>query len=135
MIFADQMAVAIQNARLFDETRRRARELEMVTTISTALRAATSRSEIPPIVLEQLTSQLNAESAALIWIDNSTEQMIIEQASGAWKHLQGIELSSQDATKNHMIIPTGTLIENNVAASITIPSVAKQNLKPWRPQP
>ncbi len=51
---ASTAAQAIDTARLFAETRRRAGELEAVAEVSSAMRTATTRAEMYPIILNQL---------------------------------------------------------------------------------
>jgi PAS domain S-box-containing protein len=67
MLFANQAAIAIENARLWDATRRRLTELEAVSRISTSLRAAQTLDELLPILVNETLAILDA-SAAAVWL-------------------------------------------------------------------
>ncbi|MBI5877626.1 MAG: GAF domain-containing protein [Chloroflexi bacterium] len=64
---AAQAAIAIKNARLYDETRYRLAELEAVNRISTALRVAQTIDEMLPILLDEALGVLNANGGN-IWL-------------------------------------------------------------------
>jgi len=50
---AAQFATTVENVRLFEETRQRLRELELIARLSAELRKAATRSELLPVLLEQ----------------------------------------------------------------------------------
>ena len=64
-IFSSQVSVALEKARLLDETRRRAAYLEALTTVAAALRVAPDRPSMQPIILGQLLQLLDAQGATL----------------------------------------------------------------------
>ncbi|MCP4358742.1 MAG: GAF domain-containing protein [Chloroflexi bacterium] len=59
-IVADQLAVAIQKARLFELTTKRAGDLEALSTISAELRTAQTIADILPIILQNCVTAINA---------------------------------------------------------------------------
>jgi GAF domain-containing protein/signal transduction histidine kinase/CheY-like chemotaxis protein len=71
MAFARQAAVALQNARLFDETRRRARHLEALNSIITAVAAASDLQSLLEVALEHILKALGLESGG-IWVANQS---------------------------------------------------------------
>lgn len=77
---ADQLAVAIQKARLFSQTDQRARELEVLGIISAALRAAHSVNDMLPIVLENSVNAIDA-SVGVIYLLDQTGNHVISKAA------------------------------------------------------
>ncbi len=69
-IFADQLAVSIENARLFSKIEQRTRDLEMISRVSAALRVASDRKEMVQVILDQLVDLLDVDSASLASIDS-----------------------------------------------------------------
>lgn len=84
MLFAHQAAAAIDNARLYDETQHRLRELEIINRVSTSLRLAQSVVEMLPILLEEALLLVDTPNGS-IWLyehtDNTLKQRIARGAS------------------------------------------------------
>jgi PAS domain S-box-containing protein len=74
-LLADQAAVALENARLFDETRRRLAELEAVNRISTALRQAQTVEEMTPRLLDEALAILSANSGSILLYQAERESL------------------------------------------------------------
>jgi HD-GYP domain-containing protein (c-di-GMP phosphodiesterase class II) len=83
-LLAGQAANAIHRAGLFEETVRRASELEAIATVSTALRAAAARADMLPIILEQMMNLLKADGAAVDTYDSSAGVAVLEMGRGVW---------------------------------------------------
>lgn len=79
---AAQMATAIENARLFEETRQRAAELETINRISIALRAVTKQDEMLAIVLEETLAALNAQNGLISLLDEQSGCLVTTIARG-----------------------------------------------------
>ena len=69
---AGQLATGIERARLFDETHRRAEELEALAAVSAALRQAQTREAMLPLLVETTMQLLNADSGALLLVEGET---------------------------------------------------------------
>lgn len=79
---ADQIAVAIQRARLFEETQQRLRELEVMNQVSSALRTASGTREILSAVLEATLRALDArDGMAVLYDDERTPQELVARGS------------------------------------------------------
>ena len=87
-MFADQAAIAVENARLLEDARRRADYLQGVTAASTALRAAANRAEMLPIIVEQVAHLLSSPHVA-IYLLVSEEEAQMEAGRGALADLVG----------------------------------------------
>ena len=75
-IFANQAAIAIENARLYEETRRRALEQEMVSRIAYALNTPDVRDAFP-VLVEGLQDLTGCDLVNLIAMDEAGEQFIM----------------------------------------------------------
>jgi len=82
--FADQVAVALENARLFTETLRRLSETEAVSKISTALRAARNLDEMLPMMLDETLKLLQADVGA-VWLHDTATGMLNQVAARGWQ--------------------------------------------------
>ncbi len=80
---ATQAASALENARLFEETRQRLAELEAVTKISIALRTAESLDNMLPAFLDETLILLGMQAGA-IWLYNPASQELRQAASRGW---------------------------------------------------
>jgi len=69
---ANSMSVALENARLFDETRQRANELATVNSVSHALAAQLNTDEIIKLVGDQVKNLFNANIVYLALLDKKT---------------------------------------------------------------
>jgi len=78
---AQQAAVAIENARLYTVTLQRLDELEMVSRVSYALRAAHDTKEMIPILLNEIKANIDTDTAA-IWLYDPGKNELIPIASG-----------------------------------------------------
>lgn len=90
---ARQAAVAIENARLYDETQRRVQELEIINRVSTSLRVAQSMEEMLPILLNEAMGILNTIHGSIWMYDQSTNRLIQKLASGDQLKLKYTSLS------------------------------------------
>ncbi len=79
---AHQLATAIDRGRLFEATRRRADRLEAINKVAAALRPAYTRSQMLPVILDQLFELLAVDSAILAIVDVATDELIIEASRG-----------------------------------------------------
>ncbi|HBY94642.1 MAG TPA: hypothetical protein DEP84_11900, partial [Chloroflexi bacterium] len=73
---ADSAATAIASARLFEQTRRRAAELEVLAQVSSALRDARSAEEMLPIFLRQATQVVGAAQGAIFLVESGTGDLV-----------------------------------------------------------
>jgi GAF domain-containing protein len=106
--FAYQAAAAISNASLYEETRRRLRELEIINRISSTLRSSITEEQMLPDLLRETLDALGTPAGS-IWLSKSSTDHIRQTASEGWftgmRDLQVKKLmTSQDTSlilKNH----------------------------------
>lgn len=113
--FASQAAIAIENARLFEEQERRLGEIETVHKVSTALRSAEKLDEALPILLDQLMHLLNANGASLEMMDPSSGETVTELAYGAWAHVTGLRTPAGWGISSHVIATGEPYVSSDVA--------------------
>ncbi|MCB9422686.1 MAG: GAF domain-containing protein [Ardenticatenaceae bacterium] len=74
--FAAQAAVAIENARLYEETRQHAFELETLAGISTSLRTARTVPDMMAILMEKTVAAIDATFGVLFLVEPETDELI-----------------------------------------------------------
>jgi PAS domain S-box-containing protein len=91
-MLAAQTAIALENARLFEETHQRVEELGILAEVSAALRTAPTRAQMLPVVLEQLTKLIDAQGVAIAINDPQMAESLIEMGIGKWADWTGKRL-------------------------------------------
>jgi len=91
-LLAAHAAIALSNARMYEETLRRAEELAVLVKVSSALRIAPTRAEMLPIILNQLCQLLKTSSAAILLKDAVTDDILVVLACGGWEKLINVRL-------------------------------------------
>jgi len=85
--FAHQAATSLENSRLFTETKQRLDELEIVSRVSFALRAARDVQEMLPILLDEIKASMETDSVSL-WLYNvDNNELAAAATSGQFKNL------------------------------------------------
>jgi two-component system NtrC family sensor kinase len=74
--FADQAGIAIQNARLFEETQRRARETQALLRAGHAVNQSLDVSETVRLILHQAREVLEVQSCGLFTLDATTGELV-----------------------------------------------------------
>ncbi|MDP1547262.1 MAG: GAF domain-containing protein [Anaerolineales bacterium] len=78
--FAQQAATSLENVRLYTETRQRLEELELVSRVSYALRAARDTQEMLPILLDEIRTSTKTDAVA-IWLYHQDSDLLIPYAA------------------------------------------------------
>ena len=88
-----------------DVTTRKQREREQgaIVAVATALRSASRREDMLPIILDQLLNLLDAEAAALVMRDPDTGETIAELGRGVWADWTGERLPPGEGVSGHVI--------------------------------
>jgi PAS domain S-box-containing protein len=82
LLFANQAAVALENARLFAETNRRLRHFQALRTIDMAISNSLDLKITFDIFLEQVTQQLGVHAADILLLDLHTQSLEYAAARG-----------------------------------------------------
>lgn len=97
-----------------EEKRRRTEELETLERVSTAMRVAHSRSEIYPVILQQLSELSKSEGAAIVLRDPVTGESSVELGYGALETWTGERLKPYVGI-SELVITSGQPYQNNDA--------------------
>ncbi|MGB8646934.1 MAG: PAS domain S-box protein [Anaerolineae bacterium] len=95
MTIADHAALAIEKARLSHETQRRLAELEAVNRISGALRAAQTREEMLPLLLDTALAVMESTAGQLALYDPTNQEMRVAVARGWFTAMPAVTLLDQ----------------------------------------
>jgi HD-GYP domain-containing protein (c-di-GMP phosphodiesterase class II) len=100
---AQQVAIAIENARLFEDTRLRLTELEILQRIASALRMAQTPDQAFPIILDQLISLLHFGSACIELVEPESGEIVTVAAEGAWRASNGLRTKANEGVSGYVI--------------------------------
>ena len=114
--FANQTAAALENARLFEQTRRRAYEMESLIHFSSSLRSAETSREMYPILLNQIQSLMNADTVCLFLHEERKLRLVASTKSC------GVELSCQHALSDKRD-PFYMVVENRQSVEVSLEEV------------
>jgi putative nucleotidyltransferase with HDIG domain len=76
----------------------RERELKAIVSVASAMRSAPTRSDIYPVLLQQLMDLLKADGVALAMKDAANDEMVVELALGVWDDRTGKRISHMPNT-------------------------------------
>ncbi len=93
------------NFRDITERKEAERESLALVSVTAALRTVSTRSEMIPVILDQLAEFLNAQGAALVTLLPASDDLLFELGRGVW------------ATATGDVMPTGSGISTQVLAS------------------
>lgn len=90
------------------------REREALLTVATALRTASTRTDMLPILLDQLVALFNSQGAALTMRDLATSGAVVELACGIWEKATGRRIPPGEEVGGHVIATGQPFISNHV---------------------
>ncbi len=94
------------------------REVEAIASMSVALRAAITREQMMPIIMEEIVKLLNVNGATLELIDTRTGDAVVELAYGVFERYQNLRIPP-DKGLNHHIRNTGKpFLDNHLSENI-----------------
>ncbi|MEP7355877.1 MAG: GAF domain-containing protein, partial [Anaerolineales bacterium] len=98
------------------ERKQRERELEAISAISIALRAAETRSQMLPIILEQVVALLKVSGASVAMRDAATDELEIILGSGEMADLTALRLPPGAGIGGQVIITGLPYVSDNLRA-------------------
>lgn len=87
-----QLALAISNAELFQETRKQIAELGAISRVSTALRSAENVAQILPILIDEILQLLGTDTGAILLYDGEKGELYTAVARGWMTRLASLPL-------------------------------------------
>ena len=79
---ADQVGVAVANARLYEETRQRVDELALLNEVSRALTSTLNLEEVLRVIMEEAVSTLRGEAGSVLLLDEARDQLVFAASVG-----------------------------------------------------
>lgn len=113
-LFASAAAGAVYGARLFEQVNRRAEELGALTRVSSALRLASTRVQMMPVILDQLLDLLPADGAFLAFVRAPNDDLLIELARGSVSGLTAYILPAHKGLSGKVIATRQPITSNNL---------------------
>ena len=98
------------------QRKQRERELEALLTVAASLRAAPTRGDMLPLIVNQVQQLLKADGAALVMPHPTTDENVVVLGRGEWDSWTGLRLPL-DGRVNHLIITMGRPYLNNDAGN------------------
>jgi PAS domain S-box-containing protein len=90
---ADQIGVAVANARLYEETRRRVDELALLNEVGRALTSTLNLDEVLSVIMEEAVSVLQGEAGSVLLLDEARGELVFAASVGpAADRLPGVRL-------------------------------------------
>jgi PAS domain S-box-containing protein len=102
-IAADQLAVALQNAQLFDETQRRVAELATINEIGRAISSALDLSELYGLIYLQVSKLLDTRNFHIALLDQATDLIHVEFLVEHGQQQPPVVLASGQGLTGHLI--------------------------------
>ncbi len=122
--FAHQAGTSLENIRLFTETRQRLEELEIISRVSSSLRAAHDTKEMFPILLNEIKTNMETDSAA-IWLYNyDTNSLEPKATSGRFEDLPQSTFKPNEGIVGKVYASGKRIVSDEF---INDPSVAPEN--------
>jgi PAS domain S-box-containing protein len=79
---ADQLANAIENARLYEETQRRVQELAFLNEASRTMTSSLDLEHVLTTIIQEATDVLKAEAASVLLLDDEGRELVLETVVG-----------------------------------------------------
>lgn len=86
-----------------DREKQQKRELEIIATFSAELRSAEARSEMYPIILDQLIRLMNLDGASIV-ITRPNKDLVVELGRGIWEKASGVILEYGEGVTGQVMI-------------------------------
>jgi len=111
---AEQVSVALQNARLYAETRRRAEEMAALNAIAARLGQSLELQEVLEAAMEEVTRVLNVEASAISLVNEENGELVLQAQHGLrYSHL-GMRVPLGEGLSGQVVRSGKTLIAGDI---------------------
>ncbi len=83
---ADQVAVALENARLFEEEKRRSTQLALINEVGEKAASILEPDRLMQEVIRSIQESFNYYNAALLLLDNERRELVMQAIAGGFEH-------------------------------------------------
>ncbi len=124
---SDETDVVEGVVRDITENEQRDRELKAISSVASAMRSAPTRTDIYPILLQQLKDLLKADGVALAMKDAANDDMIVELAIGVWADRTGKRIGHAFANNGGITQPVRDArgMMNGLADVVCVPMISQ----------
>ena len=129
-LFATQAASAIKNARLYDETQRRLRELEIINRVSTSLRLAQSIDGMLPLLLNEAMLLVGTLNGSIWLYDSSSNTLIQRIANGIDTQLSHKALRPGEGIVGYVFTTGEKYISSDLKSDALLSSGNRESMAP-----
>ena len=124
---SDETDVVEGVIRDITENEQRDRELKAISSVASAMRSAPTRTDIYPILLQQLKDLLKADGVALAMKDSANDDMVVELAIGVWADRTGKRIGHAFANNGGITQPVRDArgMMNGLADVVCVPMISQ----------
>ena len=128
---ASQVAVALQNARLYAEAQRRAEELAALNAIAARLGQTLDLQEVLNTAIEEVVRALDVEAAAVSLLDEQKGELTIRAQCGLRNSYVGIHIPVDRGLSGHVVRTGQPLITGDVQDDprLAVPAFADERIQ------
>ncbi len=101
-MLATHAATAIENARLYEETQNRIKEMETINRLSSSLRTTTSQAEMLEIFLNETLDLLGEENGSVWLYDHSSHLLVQRAVRGAARNVKHKQVATNEGVIGHV---------------------------------
>jgi len=98
------------------QRKQRERELEALLSVAASLRAAPTRGDLLPVIVNQVMSLLRMDSAALVLRHPSSDDGVVVLARGAWEEWTGVRMPLEPSVTGQVMATGRPYLHNDVRA-------------------
>jgi len=124
-IYANHAAIALERARLLEETQRRLAELTTLFQVSRALREARTVEDMLPIILNSTAQVLQCDQGALSLVDREHGEVIVRVTTPGLESLLGMR-TKIGAGVDGRVVQTGRPMLPSDSAGLQAPDAVRQ---------
>jgi len=115
--FTAQAAIALQNARVFDESQKRAAELETVTQFATAITTIQNPQEMLQTVVDLVKPSFNLYHAHIYLLDEAGDQLTLTAGAGVVGYQMASEKRGIPLNREHSLVARAARTRQAVIAN------------------
>lgn len=127
---AEQVSVALQNARLYVEARRRAEELAALNAVAVHLGQSLELREVLEVAMEEVARALGVEASAISLVDESGDLVLCAQRGLRYSHV-GMRIPAGQGMSGHVVTTGEVLVTGGVANDprLVAPDFAREEVQ------
>ena len=128
---AEQVAVALHNAQLYEEARRRAEELAALNAVAARLGQSLELEEVLDVAMEEVTRVLGVEASAVSLVDEEEDVLILKAQRGLRHSHVGMRVPLGEGLSGIVIRSGKPLVTGDVSQDprLAVPAFAREGIQ------